>query len=365
MAPLSYFKINTNQTTPVLSDIDNIDTVVENSPVFSKEEINDRLNVYRFERSLAENSFAEDVRKGLTHERKFLYPKYFYDDRGSELFDQITQTEDYYPTRTEESILIDHSSDIIKFSKNKPVLVELGSGTSTKTRHILAANEKTGQPLNYIPLDVSDILIPTSEQLIQDYSNLNINGIISEYITGYRIVKDIDSAPNLTIFLGSSIGNFRREYIKEFLSKITTEMRDDDALLIGFDLIKDEAVLLRAYNDSEGVTAEFNLNMLQRINNELGGSFDLNSFEHSSIFNREKSRVEMHLTSTKDQDIEIQNLDLVINFKKGESIHTENSYKFNDKLIMDFADEAGLDWITTWNDPKKYFALSIFNKKGS
>src|SRR5690606_29278052 len=139
--------------------------------------------------------------------------------------------------------------------------------------------------------------------------------------------------------LGSSIGNFRRQYVKEFLSKITNIMHDDDALLIGFDLIKDEEVLLRAYNDSEGVTSEFNLNILQRINNELGGSFDLNSFEHSSIFNREKSRVEMHLTSIKDQDIEIRDLDLIVNFKKGESIHTENSYKFNDELIMDFADE--------------------------
>src|SRR5690606_37102161 len=277
----------------------------ENSPVFSKEAISDRLNIYRFERALTESSFAEDVRKGLTHERKFLYPKYFYDDRGSELFDKITQTEDYYPTRTETSILIEHAGDIIEFSKNKPVVVELGSGTSTKTRHILAAKENTGQPLNYIPLDVSDILILTSGQLIQDYTNLTINGIISEYITGYKIVKDIDPAPNLTIFLGSSIGNFRRQYVKEFLSKITNIMHDDDALLIGFDLIKDEEVLLRAYNDSEGVTSEFNLNILQRINNELGGSFDLNSFEHSSIFNREKSRVEMHLTSIKDQDIEI------------------------------------------------------------
>lgn len=348
-----------------MSETDKIDTVVENSPVFSKEIINDRLNVYRFERTLAESSFAEDVKKGLTAERKFLYPKYFYDDRGSELFDQITQTKDYYPTRTEESILIDHASDIIEFSKHKPVMVELGSGTSTKTRHILTAKQKTGQPLNYIPLDVSDILISSSEDLLKEYSNLTINGIISEYITGYSIVKDIDDRDNLTIFLGSSIGNFEREYVKEFLKKISNRMKDTDALLIGFDLIKDEDVLIKAYNDSDGVTAEFNLNILERINNELGGSFDLNSFEHSAIFNRDKSRIEMHLVSTKDQDIEITDLDIVVSFKKGETIHTENSYKFNDDIIMDFADAAGLDWITTWNDPKKYFAMSLFNKKGS
>jgi L-histidine N-alpha-methyltransferase len=339
------------------------DTVVENSPVFSKEILNDRLNIYRFERAIIESTFAEDVRTGLTQDNKFLFPKYFYDDRGSKLFDRITQTEDYYPTRTEKSILIDRSSDIIEFSKNKTVLVELGSGTSTKTRHILDAKLKTGKPLNYIPLDVSDILIPTSEQLIKDYSNLTINGILSEYITGYRIVKDIDASPNLTIFLGSSIGNFRREYIKEFLTKITNVMHDDDALLIGFDLIKDEDVLLRAYNDSEGITAEFNLNILKRINNELGGEFDLSKFEHSSIYNREKNRIEMHLISKEDQTVKIKDLDLIISFKKGESIHTENSYKFNDDLIMDFAGAAGLDWITTWNDPKKYFALTLFNKK--
>ena len=339
------------------------DTVIENSPVFSKETLNDRLSIYRFEKAIIESTFAEDVKTGLTAERKFLYPKYFYDDRGSELFDRITQTEDYYPTRTEESILIDHSSDIIEFSKNKTVLVELGSGTSTKTRHILNAKLKTGEPLNYIPLDVSEILIPTSEQLIGDYSNLTINGILAEYITGYRIVKDIDPSPNLTIFLGSSIGNFRREYVKEFLTKITNVMHEDDALLIGFDLIKDEEVLLRAYNDSEGITAEFNLNVLSRINNELGGEFDLDKFEHSSIFNKEKSRIEMHLISKDDQTVKIKNLDLYVNFKAGESIHTENSYKFNDNLIMDFADIAGLDWITTWNDPKKYFALTLFNKK--
>lgn len=339
------------------------DAVIENSPVFSKEILNDRLNIYRFEKAIIESTFAEDVKSGLTAEKKFLYPKYFYDDRGSKLFDRITQTVDYYPTRTEESILIEHSGDIIEFSKNKPVLVELGSGTSTKTRHILGAKEKTGKPLNYIPLDVSDILISTAEQLIKDYSNLTINGILSEYITGYKIVKDIDPSPNLTIFLGSSIGNFRREYIKGFLTKITNVMRDDDALLIGFDLIKDEDVLLKAYNDSEGITAEFNLNILLRINNELGGDFNLSKFEHSSIYNREKSRIEMHLTSKEDQTVKIKDLDLSINFTAGESIHTENSYKFNDDLIMDFADAAGLDWITTWNDPKKFFALTLFNKK--
>lgn len=339
------------------------DSVVENSPIFSKEVINDRFNIYRFERALAESSFAEDVKTGLSAENKFLYPKYFYDVRGSEIFDRITRIEDYYPTRTEESILIERSADIIEFSKNKPVMVELGSGTSTKTRHILEAKHRTGLPLNYIPLDVSDILIPTSEQLLKDYSNLTINGIISEYITGYRIVKDIDPSPNLTIFLGSSIGNFRREYIKEFLTKIANEMHDDDALLIGFDLIKDEEVLLRAYNDSEGLTAEFNLNILRRINNELGGNFDLGKFKHESIFNREKSRIEMHLISTVDQTVQIKDIDLTVNFKKGETIHTENSYKFNDDLIMGFADAAGLEWITTWNDERKYFALTLFNKK--
>ncbi len=339
------------------------DTVVENSPVFSKEVINDRLNVYRFEKALAESSFAEDVKTGLSAERKFLYPKYFYDDRGSELFDRITQTEDYYPTRTEESILIERSADIIEFSKNKPVMVELGSGTSTKTRHILDAKQRTGLPLNYIPLDVSDILITASEQLLKDYSNLTINGIISEYITGYRIVKDIDPSPNLTIFLGSSIGNFRRVYIKEFLSKISDVMHNNDALLIGFDLVKDEDVLVRAYNDKEGLTADFNLNILHRINNELGGNFDLNKFQHESIFNRDKSRIEMHLIVKEAQTVEIKEINLSVNFKKGETIHTENSYKFNDDLIMEIADAAGLEWITTWNDDKKYFALTLFNKK--
>ena len=341
------------------------DTVIKNSPVFSKEILNDRLNIYRFEKALTESTFAEDVKNGLTSEKKFLYPKYFYDDRGSELFDKITQIEDYYPTRTEESILIESSGDIIEFSKNKPVMVELGSGTSTKTRHLLDAELKTGRQLNYIPLDVSDILIPTSEQLLKDYSNLTINGIIAEYISGYRIVKDIDNSDNLTIFLGSSIGNFRRSYIKEFLSKIASEMKDTDALLIGFDLIKDEDILVRAYNDRDGLTAEFNLNILQRINNELGGEFDLSKFRHESIFNKEKSRIEMHLFSKEKQSVMINDLGLKIELDEGEGIHTENSYKFNDDLIMEFADTAGLDWIKTWNDDRKYFALTLFNKKGS
>ena len=140
-------------------------------------------------------------------------------------------------------------------------------------------------------------------------------------------------------------------------------MHDDDALLIGFDLIKDEDVLIRAYNDSDGLTAEFNLNILHRINNELGGNFDLDKFEHESIFNREKSRIEMHLISKEDQTFYIKDIDLSVNFKKRETIHTENSYKFNDDIIMEFAETAGLDWVTTWNDDKKYFALTLFNKK--
>lgn len=331
-------------------------------PHFSYKQESERLELYRYKKSLQQDSFAEDVKKGLTASPKFLLPKYFYDEKGSLLFEEICKTDDYYPTRTEEGILRTYSDEIAE-KCNKEVISELGSGSSYKTGYILESFLRVRPELKYIPLDVSTILIESSERLIEKYNGLYITGIIAEYLKGFRIIKKAEPRDKLVIFLGSSIGNFTFEYSIEFLKAISKEMNPDDMFLIGFDLKKDEEVLRRAYNDSEGVTARFNLNLLERINRELDGNFDISKFEHTAEFNHEKSRMEMYLISKEEQDISINGIGETIHFDKGERIHTENSYKYNDDMIEELAAASGLRWIKTWNDDKRYFALSLFEKK--
>jgi dimethylhistidine N-methyltransferase len=331
-------------------------------PHFSYKQISDRLELYIYKKSLQQNSFAEDVKKGLTSTPKALLPKYFYDEKGSLLFEEICKTEDYYPTRTEESILKTYSNEIAE-KCNKEVISELGSGSSYKTGYLLEAFLKQKPGLKYIPLDVSTILIESSEKLIEKYDGLYITGIIAEYLKGFKIVKEAEPRDKLVIFLGSSIGNFTFEYSIKFLKAITKEMNPGDMFLIGFDLKKDEEVLRKAYNDSEGVTALFNLNLLERINRELDADFDVSKFEHMAEFNREKSRMEMYLISKEEQNINIKGINETVHFDNGERIHTENSYKYNDDMIEELAAASGLRWIKTWNDDKRYFALSLFEKK--
>lgn len=330
---------------------------------FRKISVSDRLNIYSLDSIHLINSFADDVKSGLTSEKKFMYPKYFYDERGSMLFEKICETKEYYPTRTETSILKNYSDTISKRNKDKNLIVELGSGNSLKTNYLLTSFLKTRDKLFYTPIDVSNILIESSKLLIKKYNKLFINGIVSFYKEGLDLVLSLEKSPKLIIFLGSSIGNFSEEEIILFMKMLKNEMSDADRLLIGFDLVKDKKVLEDAYNDSAGITAEFNLNILQRINTELDGNFDLNKFEHYAIFNEEKSRMEMYLISKERLFTEVKEINEIIKFEKGEKIHTENSYKFTYKTINELAEKSDLEFSDYYTDEKNYFSLCVFRSK--
>ncbi len=320
----------------------------------------DRLRIFEKPFEAVLDAFARDVRRGLTAARKFLPPKYFYDERGSQLFDRITQTKEYYPTNAEAEILRSCSAELSMLRECWKVLVELGSGTSEKTRILLDAFTKNRDELHYVPIDVSDILVDSSRELLDLYPNLRVEGVIAEYRAGLKILNDILDQHKLILFLGSSIGNFTIEESTDFLGVIRSAMNEKDALLIGFDMVKDIRVLEAAYNDSAGVTAAFNMNVLRRINDELGGNFDLQQFNHHAFFNARKSRIEMHLVSKKKQQVNISALDLTVSFEKDESIHTENSKKFTPEIIDALAEAADFTVSHTWQDSRKYFSLCLF-----
>jgi len=307
--------------------------------------------------------FGQDVLEGLSAEKKYLSPRYFYDQIGSDLFVKITQTNEYYPTRTELSILEKYSADIVDTCRQVNCLVELGSGSSEKTDSLLNEFHKKRRTFNYIPIDVSDIIIDSGKKLLERYDRLSITGILSDYERGLSLVSKVENGSKLILFLGSSIGNFDPIEIDSFLKMTYQSILYSDYILIGFDLVKDRQILEAAYNDEQGITEAFNYNIIERINRELDGNFDVNNFEHKAYFNEKKSRIEMHLISTRDQTVTIGELNTKIYFKSGESIHTENSHKFTFEMIASFANKAHLEVVKTWSDPKAYFALCLFRKK--
>ena len=327
---------------------------------YSKNKINDRFTVYNVENGKAKNTFEEDVISGLRSTPKTLPPKYFYDISGSELFEKICETPEYYVTRTEASILKEHSPEIASVNNNG-LIVELGSGSSLKTRYILNSVIKQHGSVTYIPVDVSEILIQSGNKLLDDFEGLNIEGIIGEYEESMQLVSEVFHQPKMIIFLGSSIGNFDLPHAHAFLNKISASINKGDNMLVGFDLVKDVNILNAAYNDSDGVTAEFNLNLLKRINSEIEADINVDNFVHKAHFNSTESRMEMHLISKCDQSFSL-NGSRLISFKKGETIHTENSYKFTDEMIEDLAKSAGLKINNVWKDSRNYFGLCLMSK---
>jgi L-histidine N-alpha-methyltransferase len=330
---------------------------------FKEKIIGSRLRFFLPEDNAAKSNFAGDVKAGLASDDKFLPPKYFYDAAGSEYFEKICETPEYYLTRTEAAILKKYCGEIAEINSDKNVLIELGSGASIKTKFIINALLLNYGTLDYIPIDVSKILIETSKKLVNTFEKLFVSGILAEYEDGISVVNKITDKPKLFIFLGSSIGNFSLEHAAAFLCLLSSVMKDSDSLLIGFDLKKDEDILNRAYNDQQGFTEEFNLNLLKRINRELGGDFDLSKFKHRAFFNEAKNRVEMHIESTDDQNVRISGINETISFRKGERMHTENSYKFTREMISNLAVSANLKLTHCWKDEKKYFALCLLTRK--
>ena len=329
---------------------------------YKKYTLDDKLQYFKPHATKIESSFADEIKSSLSRDEKFISPKFFYDIKGSELFEKICLLPEYYPTRTEISILKQLQSDLSNYIDDSFRLVELGSGTSTKTRLILDVFKKF-QKIEYFPIDISEILAESSEVLQSEYENLHITGIIDTYEGGLEFLKNYDTKKNLIIFLGSSYGNFAPDDGVQFLKKINSTMKPGDLFLIGLDLVKDSSILESAYNDSAGVTATFNLNVLSRINDELDADFDLDTFTHYSVYNEKSQRIEMYLKSLVNQSIVISKSGTTISLRKDELIHTEYSHKFKLSQINSLFEDAGFVVNHTWCDEKKHFSLTLLSKK--
>lgn len=307
-------------------------------------------------------SLVEDVREGLLASPRSLPPKYFYDDKGSRLFDAICDTEEYYPTRTEDALLKQSARDIIANLQPEHV-VELGSGTSRKTRRLLDACEEHGCHATYWPFDVCESMVQDSaEALMDEYDWLRVRGLVGDYHAGFEHFPGFDGR-SLFVFLGSTIGNLEHEHAVEFLRELRSVMGPNDSLLMGADRVKDTDVLHAAYNDSEGLTAEFNLNVLQVLNREVDANFEIDAFEHKAIFNREDSRIEMHLVSKRDQTVSLMALDETIAFREGESILTEISRKFTPESLDALLTEAGFRIERHYEPNDGFFSLLLASPK--
>jgi dimethylhistidine N-methyltransferase len=283
-----------------------------------------------------DSAFALDALDGLTREQKQLSPKYFYDDAGSDLFEQITRLPEYYPTRTELSILRDRAAEIAAVIPDDAALVEFGAGATTKVRLLLAA-----APIKaYVPIDISgDFVAAQAAALRADFPNLSVYPVHADFTQDFALPDAVQDLPKVGFFPGSTLGNFEPHEAARVLRQAADLLGHDALMIVGIDLEKDERVLYDAYNDAAGVTAKFNKNLLVRMNRELGANFDLSSFVHRAIYNRELHRIEMHLVSRKAQNVRI--CGRTIHFRAGESIHTENSYKFTPERFRALADGAG------------------------
>ena len=329
---------------------------------YKKYVVDSKLRYFKPHASKIEKSFAEEIYSSLNRDSKYISPKFFYDKKGSDLFEKICTLPEYYPTRTEIKILKKLKTELPSFIDDSFRLVELGSGASVKTRLILDIFTTLQQTTEYFPIDISEILTESSEQLLKDYDGLHITGIIDTYDGGLEFLKTYDDKKNLIIFLGSSFGNFSHVDGKSFLKKINSTMKSDDLFLIGLDLVKDSKILESAYDDSQGVTAEFNLNVLSRINDELDADFDLNNFSHYSIYNKQDQRIEMNLKSLVNQSIIISKSNLSLNLEKNELIHTEHSHKYTLNQIRTLLESTGFKINNIWLDDDKHFSLTLVSK---
>jgi dimethylhistidine N-methyltransferase len=301
-------------------------------------------------------SFAEDVRSGLTAPRKFLLPQYFYDALGSALFGAICELPEYYVTRAETEILALQADEIARAFGGPVRLVELGSGYARKTRLLFDAVLARQEELEYAPIDIDPhVLEESARELLNNYARLRISAVAADF-------RDV--ARTVVLFLGSTIGNLDPVDAATLLREIRSVLTTQDALFLGADLVKPIGVLEPAYDDELGVTAAFNRNLLARINRELGGHFDLGRFQHRAFFNRDASRIEMHLVSRGAQRIAIDDLSLEIDFADGEAIHTENSYKYDEAMLATLAREGGFSIEHRWSDTRGWFADVLMVPKG-
>jgi L-histidine Nalpha-methyltransferase len=299
---------------------------------------------------------------GLTGEPKALSPWLFYDEAGSRLFEEITELPEYYVTRTERQILAEHADEIISAAAGGRDLsmIELGAGTATKTGLLLNAVVRLQGSVTYYPIDVSQTALDEARSRLEaELPEVTVEPIVADYTEGIRQNSTFHGGRRLVLYIGSSIGNFSPEDAVEVLRSVRAQLSPGDCLLLGTDMVKDAQMLHVAYDDAAGVTARFNMNVLTRINREFEGNFDLRLFRHQARWNAQESRVEMHLESLLPQKVAIRALDLEVRFLSGETIHTENSYKFTDESVLELLTRAGFRLRQQWSDADKWFTVYL------
>lgn len=302
-----------------------------------------------------EASFLAEVKEGLSQSPKTLSPKFFYDQRGSKLFDQICDLPEYYPTRTEMGILKQHKDEIAEAIGKHCILIELGSGASRKIRLLLDILK----PAQYTAVDISrDFLVDSTRLLAKDFPWLEIHAVCADFSQILSLPSATREDRRVAFFPGSSIGNFDPDSAENFLKDVAGMLGPNGLLLIGVDLKKDHAILNRAYNDESGVTAEFNVNLLRRMQRELGADLDLSGFDHKAWYNPDLGRIEMHLVSKQEQTLYLDGVGY--DFRKNETIHTENSYKYSPEEFEAMADRAGFQRENLWVDENNLFSVQLF-----
>ena len=320
-----------------------------------------RLVIHDLAQRNGHAEFSQDIREGLSSNPRHLFPKYLYDELGSRLFEAICEIGEYYLTRSEDEILRDHADEIIGCVPNCETLIELGSGSAEKTRHLIDAFLRRRDQLLFMPVDISaTALLESSQALLGSYANLRIDAYAADYFQALEALPDLGPQPVLVLFLGSNIGNFEPDEARNFLRSIRRVLRPQDVLLLGADLRKDRKTLESAYNDSLGVTRAFIVNELERINRELDANFDLWAFGLRSSYNESAGRVEVSLESLRAQSVDIRALNLQIELTAGERIHVENAYKFDPETLRKLGEETGFELERSWLDNQQRFSSNLF-----
>ncbi len=320
-----------------------------------------RLSIVRTDETRSEPeplAFARAVRDGLTARPRTLPFPYLYDAAGSALFEEICRLPEYYLTRTEDAILREHADAMVAGWSEPPTLIELGSGSAEKTERLIAAALQRYGRLHYVPIDVSGTAVEASARhLVRTFPALRVTGHVGDYHGSLAPAAARFRGPKLFVFLGSSLGNYEPDAATELLDHLARVMTPDDALLLGTDLAKDAALLEAAYDDAQGVTARFTLNLLTRINRELGGDFALDQFRHRATYRPDLGRVEIYLDSLADQTVHVPAASLTAFFQAGESIHTENSHKYTFAALHDLAGCSGFTEESSWTDSQSWFRV--------
>jgi dimethylhistidine N-methyltransferase len=324
---------------------------------------NSRLRWINLNSAIASVDESTDIIAGLTQNPKTLPCRYFYDDRGSELFEQICDLPEYYPTRTEQAILETYAAEIAQMTGSCH-LIELGSGSSRKTRLLLEAYSEIVQELQYYPIDVSSgILKTTALDLLRQYPKLKLCGLAGTYEQALAQLPPAELENRMLIFLGSTLGNLNDEQCSKFFTQVQQALKPGEFFLLGVDLQKPIEIIEAAYNDSQGITAAFNLNILSHLNQRFQGNFSLNHFAHWAFYNRVENQIEMHLRSLTDQTVVLEALDFEVSFQAGETIRTEISRKFHIPTLISMLDNHAFQALQVWTDPQAWFGLLLCQRQ--